>query len=161
MFGTSIFLFLFFRWYHKLPTHELPTGRQFRGRQFVMHHSTGLPTLIMKSYFDIQKCCCLLYFFNLYLTVPNFWERVKNLEKTMEIALFNWNSVYFNYNSDNWEPEFMKSLFNTWQFRVTLDSICNYCNVFATRSRPASNQIKSSQWTDYQSVFAISVPSLF
>ena len=66
---------------YRLPTHELPTGRQFRGRQFVMHHSTGLPTLIMKSYFDIQKCCCLFYFLNLYSTVPNFWERVKNLGK--------------------------------------------------------------------------------
>ena len=36
---------------YRLPTHELPTGRQFRGRQFMVHQSTGLPTLIMKTYF--------------------------------------------------------------------------------------------------------------
>ena len=34
-----------------------------------------------------------------------------------------------DYNSDNWEPEFM-TIFVTWQLRVTLDSICNSCNVF-------------------------------
>ena len=36
---------------YRLPTHEMPTGRQFRGRQFMRHQSTGLPTLIMKTYF--------------------------------------------------------------------------------------------------------------
>ena len=34
-----------------------------------------------------------------------------------------------DYNSDNWEPEFMTS-FVTWQLRVTLDSIRNSCDVF-------------------------------
>ena len=33
-----------------------------------------------------------------------------------------------DYNYDNWEPEFMK-IFVTWQLRVTLDSICNSCDV--------------------------------
>ena len=33
-----------------------------------------------------------------------------------------------DYNSDNWEPEFM-TFFVTWQSRVTLDSIRNSCNV--------------------------------
>ena len=33
------------------------------------------------------------------------------------------------YNSDNWTSEFL-SIFVTWQLRVTLDSICSYCNVF-------------------------------
>ena len=32
---------------YRLPTYELPTGRQSRGRQFMVHQSTGLPTLIM------------------------------------------------------------------------------------------------------------------
>ena len=34
-----------------------------------------------------------------------------------------------DYNAENWEPEFM-TLFVTWQLRVTLDSICNSCDVF-------------------------------
>ena len=38
---------------YRLPTHELPTGRQLRGRHFMVHQSTGLPTLIMKTYFDM------------------------------------------------------------------------------------------------------------
>ena len=37
-----------------------------------------------------------------------------------------------DYNSDNWEPEFM-TLFVTWQLIVTLDSIRNSCDVFLTR----------------------------
>ena len=32
------------------------------------------------------------------------------------------------YNSDNWEPELM-TVFVTWKLRVTLDRICNSCNV--------------------------------
>ena len=38
---------------YRLPTHELPTGRQFKGRHFMVHQSTELPTLIMKTYFDM------------------------------------------------------------------------------------------------------------
>ena len=34
-----------------------------------------------------------------------------------------------DYNSDNWEPEFM-TIFVTWQLIVTLDSIHNSCDVF-------------------------------
>ena len=33
-----------------------------------------------------------------------------------------------DYNSDNWEPEFM-TLFVAWQLRVTLDSIRNSCDL--------------------------------
>ena len=36
-----------------------------------------------------------------------------------------------DYNSDNWEPEFM-TIFVTWQLRVTLDSIRNSCDVLIT-----------------------------
>ena len=35
-----------------------------------------------------------------------------------------------DYNSDNWEPEFM-TIFVAWQLIVTLDSIRNSCDVFA------------------------------
>ena len=34
-----------------------------------------------------------------------------------------------DYNSDNWKPDFM-AIFVTWQLRVTLDSICNSCDVY-------------------------------
>ena len=37
-----------------------------------------------------------------------------------------------NYNSDNWEHELL-IIFVTWQLRVTLDSICNSCDVFFNR----------------------------
>ena len=33
-----------------------------------------------------------------------------------------------DYNSNNWEPEFM-TIFGTWQSILTLDSICNSCDV--------------------------------
>ena len=35
-----------------------------------------------------------------------------------------------DYNSDNWEPEFM-TIFVTWQLIVTLDSIHNSCDVYS------------------------------
>ena len=38
-----------------------------------------------------------------------------------------------DYNSDNWEPEFMTT-FVTWQSRVTLDSIRNSCDFFYYQS---------------------------
>ena len=41
------------RWPLILPTSGLPTGRQSWGRQFWVHQSSGLPTLIMKTYFDM------------------------------------------------------------------------------------------------------------
>ena len=41
------------RWPLILPTLGLPTGRQSWGRQFWVHQSSGLPTLIMKTYFDM------------------------------------------------------------------------------------------------------------
>ena len=34
-----------------------------------------------------------------------------------------------DYNSDNWEPEFM-TISVTWQLIVTLDSIRNSCDVY-------------------------------
>ena len=37
-----------------------------------------------------------------------------------------------NYNSDNWEPEFM-TIFVAWQLIVTLDSISNFCDVFSIK----------------------------
>ena len=39
-----------------------------------------------------------------------------------------------DYNSDNWEPEFM-TIFVIWQLIVTLDSIRNSCDVFLRNLR--------------------------
>ena len=36
-----------------------------------------------------------------------------------------------DYNYENWASEFM-TIFLTWQIKVTLDSICNFCNVLST-----------------------------
>ena len=49
-----------------------------------------------------------------------------------------------DYNSDNWEPEFM-AIFVTWQLRVTLDSIHNFCDV------------SIDHWCDYKSSFTLKV----
>ena len=54
-----------------------------------------------------------------------------------------------DYNSDNWEPEFM-TIFVVWQLRVTLDSIRNSCDVYHTTSRQPfiSFSPKSKQLVD-------------
>ena len=54
-----------------------------------------------------------------------------------------------DYYSDNWEPEF-KTIFATWQLRVTLDSIRNSCDVLFQVSTTLSwyiyNAISSNQY---------------
>ena len=57
-FSRDLVVFLFLntfriRWPLILPTSGLPTGRQSWGRQFWVHQSSGLPTLIIKTYFDM------------------------------------------------------------------------------------------------------------
>ena len=42
---------------------------------------------------------------------------------------------FCNYNSDNWEPGFM-TIIVIWQSIVTVDSICNSCDVFTTGRWP-------------------------
>ena len=57
----------------------------------------------------------------------NFWQlwEFMTILKIIDIYDFWWDP---DYNSDNWEPEFM-TIFATWQLRVTWDSICNSCDV--------------------------------
>ena len=50
-----------------------------------------------------------------------------NFEKTVLETCDIWDT---DYSSDNWEPEFM-TIFGTWQLIVTLDSICNSCDVLS------------------------------
>ena len=63
-----------------------------------------------------------------WFTVISFWPFVNHLlrHKTILQSCDNWDT---DYNSYNWEPEFM-TIFVTWQSRVTLDSIRNSCDVF-------------------------------
>ena len=51
---------------------------------------------------------------------------VLTIFKTILQTCDNWDT---DYNSYNWEPEFM-TIFFTWQSRVTVDSIRNSCDVF-------------------------------
>ena len=53
-------------------------------------------------------------------------DRDKGILRTPPIPE-TWNT---DYNSNNWEPEFM-TIFVTWQLNVTLDSIRNSCDVLA------------------------------
>ena len=52
---------------------------------------------------------------------------VENMAGLSCVAKDNWDT---DYNSYNWEPEFM-TIFVTWQSRETVDSIRNSCNVWA------------------------------
>ena len=51
---------------------------------------------------------------------------ILTIEKTILETCDIWDT---DYNSDNWEPEFM-TIFVAWQLRVTLDGICNSCDVW-------------------------------
>ena len=48
------------------------------------------------------------------------------MTKTILVTCDIWDT---DYNSDNWEPEFM-TIFVIWQLIVTLDSIRNSCDVY-------------------------------
>ena len=65
------------------------------------------------------------YFDNL----DNSFFSILTIEKTILETCDIWDT---DYNSANWEPEFM-TIFVTWQLIVTLDSIRNFCDVFSTK----------------------------
>ena len=50
----------------------------------------------------------------------------KTITKTILETCDIWDT---DYNSDNWEPEFM-TIIVTWQLIVPLDSICNSIDVY-------------------------------
>ena len=54
------------------------------------------------------------------------WQRQRHLLRAILETCDIWDT---DYNSDNWEPEFM-TIFVTWQLIVTLDSIRNSCDVW-------------------------------
>ena len=59
-----------------------------------------------------------------------FWEHL------LRAILETWDIWDTDYNSDNWEPEFI-TIFVTWQLIVTLDSIRNSCDVYINVSAKA------------------------
>ena len=67
------------------------------------------------------------------MTIVTIIDKVINVhnKKTTSITKTILGLVTFetDYNSDNWEPEFM-AIFVIWQWIVTLDSIHNSCDVF-------------------------------
>ena len=58
-------------------------------------------------------------------TIQTIAFAILTIEKTILETCDIWDT---DYNSDNWEPEFM-TIFVTWQLIVTLDSIRNSCDV--------------------------------
>ena len=72
---------------------------------------------------DFWKIFRFLEDFQIFRKFSDFWKifRFLNNPRTCDI----WDT---DYNSDNWEPEFM-TIFVIWQLIVTLDSIRNSCDV--------------------------------
>ena len=61
-----------------------------------------------------------------FLTIQTIAFAILTIEKTILETCDIWDT---DYNSDNWELEFM-TIFVTWQLIVTLDSIRNSCDVY-------------------------------
>ena len=74
---------------------------------------------------------CFLHFFNLCSTC-DIWDT--------------------DYNTDNWEPGIM-AIFVTWQLIVTLDSICNSCNVWTLNWAGGITVSPGTDFTDMVVVF--------
>ena len=64
--------------------------------------------------------------FQIFRRFSYFWNIFRFLDNPRTCDI--WDT---DYNSDNWEPEFM-TIFVIWQLIVTLDSIRNSCDVFLT-----------------------------
>ena len=64
-------------------------------------------------------------------TIQTIAFAILTIEKTILETCDIWDT---DYNSDNWEPEFM-TIFVTWQLIVTLDSIRNSCDVLLNPSQ--------------------------
>ena len=92
----------FCRWPLILPTSGLPTGRQSWGRQFWVHQSSGLPTLIMKTYFDMfwtihAKYNRLRWSSTVCNTFPIFWDQFNSSLITYHNLSLPRNSVLQNF----------------------------------------------------------------
>ena len=95
----------------------------------------------------------------MFYNFDNFWQlmtiftiqtiafAIKTIEKTILETCDIWDT---DYNSDDWEPEFM-TIFVTWQLIVTLDSIRNYCDVLFSVFKFWGNSVcfLNRQYTDF------------
>ena len=81
-------------------------------------------------FYDVQWCSLMFYDVLWYfMTWPN---QQKDKPKTMKKTTLEFCDIWdTDYNYDNWYPEFM-TIFVTWELRMTLDSICNSCDVLLT-----------------------------
>ena len=64
--------------------------------------------------------------FDNFFTIQTIAFTILTIEKTILETCDIWDT---DYDSDNWEPEFM-TIFVIWQLIVTLDTIRNSCDVF-------------------------------
>ena len=78
-------------------------------------------------YFWHTMSDAILETFDLYDICSEWWGDLTWPKKALRCCDI-WDT---DYNTDNWEPEFM-TFFVTWQLIVTLDSIRNSCNVFSS-----------------------------
>ena len=67
--------------------------------------------------------------FSIVSIVANVTSPYALLENTLKGAIIGTCDIW---DTDNWEPELM-TIFVTWQLIVTLDSICNSCDVLYTQ----------------------------
>ena len=75
-------------------------------------------------------------------TIQTIAFAILTVEKTILETCDIWDT---NYNSDNWEPEFM-TIFVTWQLIVTLDSIRNSCDVFVPKHGYFWQKMGTKKW---------------
>ena len=78
-------------------------------------------------------------------TIQTIALAILTIEKTILETCDIWDT---DYNSDNWEPEFM-TIFVTWQLIVTLDSIRNSCDVWTLGGKSAQWKLKSYKFVRF------------
>ena len=99
---------------------------------------TFLHFLHFCQFYNFLPMCWVLVILTCFANFWQFWQSLTIeklltvliiltiMTKTIPVTCDIWNTDYI---SDNWEPEFTTIYGNTWQLRVTLDSICNSCDV--------------------------------
>ena len=97
---------------------------EWRGDMTCPKNSTYPPTYL-STYLRAHPQDAILETCDLYDICSEWWGDLTWPKKPLRCCDI-WDT---NYNTDNWEPEFM-TIFVTWQLIVTLDSIRNSCDVF-------------------------------
>ena len=111
--------------YPQLFEREILNGSSSMGKK--AFNTFLLKTLtISDKFYNIWQLWQFLTTSKIYDKFDNFWQLWQLLTTLtiLETCDF-WDT---DYNSDNWEPEFL-TIFVTWQSRVTLDSSRNSCDV--------------------------------